>query len=236
MITFISSISLFNSAKATKTRSDCWRTAVAEFYAGIITALFFALAKTFATWGTVTSRCYTVFKVSVTVGVWTVFSCLRSKISNSRVVFKTKIANSRSKFIITLGSMASANVRSARVCMADRIMIRNIRNVIRVEKCSATNITFAILRIRNLRYSSWISASRRIGRTSMRAFRRSISKIWCCNLEARVLRCQRKRRGFDSPQHRHGIGRSVAGPWRVKPMTRVRFPSHPPLYLGVAQQ
>lgn len=30
---------------------------------------------------------------------------------------------------------------------------------------------------------------------------------WCCNLAARVMRCQRRDRGFESPQHRHGIGR-----------------------------
>jgi hypothetical protein len=153
MITFISSTRLFNSAKATKTRSGCWRTAVAEFYVGIITALFFALA---------------------------------------------------------------------RICTA--------------RTRSAVTISFANFRIRGLRSFSCISASRRVGRsTSIRSFCRTISKLWCCNLEARVLRCQRKRRGFDSPQHRHGIGRSVAGPWLVRPMTRVRFPSHPP-NLGVAQQ
>ncbi len=33
---------------------------------------------------------------------------------------------------------------------------------------------------------------------------------WCCNSEARVLRCQRRSRGFESPQRRHGIGRPVA--------------------------
>ncbi len=36
------------------------------------------------------------------------------------------------------------------------------------------------------------------------------ASIWCCNSEARVLRCQRRSRGFNSPQHRHGIGRPVA--------------------------
>lgn len=30
---------------------------------------------------------------------------------------------------------------------------------------------------------------------------------WCCNLAARVMRCQRRGQGFESPQHRHGIGR-----------------------------
>ena len=58
---------------------------------------------------------------------------------------------------------------------------------------------------------------------------------WCCNSVDRVLRCQRRSRGFNSPQHRHGIGRSTAGFWFVRPKTRVRLPSYPP-YLGVAQQ
>gem|GEM_PF-6715443 len=34
--------------------------------------------------------------------------------------------------------------------------------------------------------------------------------IWCCNSVVRVLRCQRRSRGFNSPQHRHGIGRPAA--------------------------
>lgn len=33
---------------------------------------------------------------------------------------------------------------------------------------------------------------------------------WCCNSVDRVLRCQRRSRGFNSPQHRHGIGRPAA--------------------------
>ncbi len=36
------------------------------------------------------------------------------------------------------------------------------------------------------------------------------ASTWCCNSEARVLRCQRRSRGFNSPQHRHGIGRPAA--------------------------
>ncbi len=36
------------------------------------------------------------------------------------------------------------------------------------------------------------------------------AKAWCCNSVARVLRCQRRSRGFNSPQHRHGIGRLTA--------------------------
>ena len=34
--------------------------------------------------------------------------------------------------------------------------------------------------------------------------------LWCCNSVARVLRCQRRSRGFESPQRRHGIGRPTA--------------------------
>lgn len=59
--------------------------------------------------------------------------------------------------------------------------------------------------------------------------------IRCCNSVARVLRCQRRSRGFESPQRRFGIGRPVAGRWFVRPKTRVQSPSDPP-YLGVAQQ
>lgn len=80
-----------------------------------------------------------------------------------------------------------------------------------------------------------LTASLRTGNSTNTLSCRATFNSWCCNLAARVLRCQRKRRGFDSPQHRHGIGRSVAGPWLVRPMTRVRFPSDPP-NLGVAQQ
>lgn len=36
------------------------------------------------------------------------------------------------------------------------------------------------------------------------------ASIWCCNSVDRVLRCQRRSRGFNSPQHRHGIGRPAA--------------------------
>ncbi len=36
------------------------------------------------------------------------------------------------------------------------------------------------------------------------------ASTWCCNSVARVLRCQRRSRGFNSPQHRHGIGRPAA--------------------------
>lgn len=61
------------------------------------------------------------------------------------------------------------------------------------------------------------------------------SGTWCCNSVARVLRCRRRSRGFESPQHRHGIGRSTEGFWFVRPATRVRLPSYPP-YLSVAQQ
>lgn len=67
------------------------------------------------------------------------------------------------------------------------------------------------------------------------AFACAEANPWCCNSEVRVLRCQRRSRGFKSPQHRHGIGRSTAGFWFVRPKTRVRLPSYPP-YLGVAQQ
>ncbi len=36
------------------------------------------------------------------------------------------------------------------------------------------------------------------------------ASTWCCNSVERVLRCQRRSRGFNSPQHRHGIGRPTA--------------------------
>lgn len=43
--------------------------------------------------------------------------------------------------------------------------------------------------------------------TSEFASAKAEAMIWCCNSVDRVLRCQRRSRGFNSPQHRHGIGR-----------------------------
>lgn len=188
-ITFNSSTRIFNSAKATKIRSGCWRTAVVEFYVDCITALFFALAKT--------------------------------RMANITNVICVEC----SAIMIEIAKFALAKTRMA-----------NVRSVFRVKGCSTIKIGIANIRIRMSRSIRCSSAFRNVGRSSsIRSFRRSFSKIWCCNLEARVLRCQRRPRGFDSPQHRHGIGRSIVGPWLVRPMTRVRFPSHPP-NLGVAQQ
>ncbi len=46
-----------------------------------------------------------------------------------------------------------------------------------------------------------IEASKKIAETNL--------NTRCCNSAARVMRCQRRDRGFESPQHRHGIGRPV---------------------------
>lgn len=47
----------------------------------------------------------------------------------------------------------------------------------------------------------WIEASKTIKETNL--------NTRCCDSAARVMRCQRRDRGFESPQHRHGIGRPV---------------------------
>lgn len=182
MITlFNSSIELFNSAKATKTRSGCWITVVAGFCVTVFKALFFAFANIYA------KRAYT--------GVTSRAFVEREGAYRCRSVYEN-----RSAWTIAVRYTAAT---------VNRTEVNNARGGI----------------------DGGVA-----GLSISRSNRSTIFKTWCCNLAARVLRCQRRRRGFDSPQHRHGIGRSVAGPWFVRPMTRVRFPSHPPLYLGVAQQ
>ncbi len=196
MVTYISTSKIFNSAKATKTRTGCWRMAVAEFCVTVFKALFFAFAN---------------------------------KVTSFRRIAKTFRLETFTRFT----RCSSAIRRGARLSFIDHCSSTSqntvqLRSIIR---CSA--LLRSALR-------SVLSDETRVnsGHSSIRTgwIRLKISKTWCCNLAARVLRCQRRRRGFDSPQHRHGIGRSVAGPWLVRPMTRVRFPSDPPLYLGVAQQ
>lgn len=46
--------------------------------------------------------------------------------------------------------------------------------------------------------------------TSEIALAKAEVRTWCCNSVVRVLRCRRRGRGFESPQHRHGIGRPAA--------------------------
>lgn len=53
----------------------------------------------------------------------------------------------------------------------------------------------------NIETSVVIEASKTIAETNL--------NTRCCDSAARVMRCQRRDRGFESPQHRHGIGRPV---------------------------
>lgn len=61
------------------------------------------------------------------------------------------------------------------------------------------------------------------------------SNIWCCNSAARVMRCQRRGRGFESPQHRHGIGRLEVRTLVCETKDTGANPVQSPK-LGVAQQ
>lgn len=71
--------------------------------------------------------------------------------------------------------------------------------------------------------------------SSCRCSKYRSSKIWCCNSAARVMRCQRRGRGFESPQHRHGIGRLEVRTLVCETKDTGANPVQSPK-LGVAQQ